>query len=340
MTSLSGIFSGYVRRLDRGTGSSLCVVFLGFFLGLVWVVVGCGRGKVPIRVGTNIWPGYEPLYLAQSLGYYDGGRIQLVEFPSATEVVRAYRNRAIEVAALTLDEAISMAETLPDQRVMLVCDFSNGADVIVARPGFRSMLELRGRRIGLESGALGAYVLMRGLALAGMEAREVTPVPLPLEDHESAYGRGLVDAVVTFEPHRSKLLGLGGRVVFDSSRIPREIVDVLVVRPEVAGSATESLGELGRGWFRALGYLREHPGDSAVRLAPRERVSPEVFRSLLSGIEFPSRQENLVMLDGAHPLLAGSLETLSRLMLSQKLITRTNHPVLRLDPDLVRKGTP
>lgn len=58
----------------------------------------------PLRIGTLVWPGYEPLYLARERGYLDPKSVRLVEYPSNSEVTRAFRNRAIEAAALTFDE--------------------------------------------------------------------------------------------------------------------------------------------------------------------------------------------------------------------------------------------
>ncbi len=119
-------------------------------MSLLWGAGGgCGRASpATLRVGSNVWPGYEPLFLARDLGLFGGAPIQLLEFPSSTEVIRAYRNGAIDVAAVTADEALLLAESNPGQRIILVCDVSRGADVILARPAATSMSDLRGRRIG------------------------------------------------------------------------------------------------------------------------------------------------------------------------------------------------
>ncbi|MGB5468727.1 MAG: nitrate/sulfonate/bicarbonate ABC transporter, partial [Sedimenticolaceae bacterium] len=64
-----------------------------------------GQAAQPLRIGTNVWPGYEPLYLAAERENWKSKLdIRMVEYPSATEVIRAFRNRALEGAALTLDE--------------------------------------------------------------------------------------------------------------------------------------------------------------------------------------------------------------------------------------------
>ena len=121
-----------------------------------------------MRVGTNVWPGYEPLYIAQRRGQLAGQPIELVTFPSSAEVMRAYRYGSLDVAATTADEALSLVESLPEQRVVLVCDFSSGADALLAHPELQTFGQLRGRRIGYEPNALGAYVLARALEVSGM----------------------------------------------------------------------------------------------------------------------------------------------------------------------------
>ena len=69
---------------------------------LLWLVAsvalcGCMRdAEAPLRIGTNVWIGSEPLYLARDLGRLHPKAVQLVEYPSASEVLRAFRNQAID----------------------------------------------------------------------------------------------------------------------------------------------------------------------------------------------------------------------------------------------------
>lgn len=57
------------------------------------LLVACGPlPEPPLRIGTNIWPGYEPLYLARNLGFYQGSSIKLVEMNSASAVIHALRS--------------------------------------------------------------------------------------------------------------------------------------------------------------------------------------------------------------------------------------------------------
>src|SRR4029434_5342441 len=108
--------------------------------------LGGSREREPaLRIGTNVWIGSEPLYLARELGYLDPAVVQLVEYPSASEVLRAYRNQAIDGMVISLDELFGLAVDGLTPRIILVVDVSHGADVVVGRPGMKSMQGLHGK---------------------------------------------------------------------------------------------------------------------------------------------------------------------------------------------------
>jgi NitT/TauT family transport system substrate-binding protein len=304
-------------------------------LVVVASAAACGSDP-PLRVGTNIWPGYEPLYIARSLGYYDGHAIELLSLSSAADVKRAYRSGAIDVAALTADEALDVAETLPAQRLVLVCDVSAGADALLVRPPLASVADIKGRRVGVEANALGAFMLARALAKAGMKATDVTVVPVLLEEHEQAYAKGTVDAIVTFDPHRTHLIAAGARVVFDSSEIPGEIIDVLMTHRALVSAQDAAVAALVRGWFQALDYLKLQPEDAAQRVAAREQQTPDAFLASLRGLSLPDREENQRMLGRSAGNLSRPLRQLSAVMMQNKLLGRETDPAALLDDHFVR----
>src|SRR5689334_16863285 len=159
------------------------------------MLAACAREPAtPLRIGTNVWIGSEPLYLARELGRLDPQTVQLVEYPSASEVLRAFRNQAIDGMVISLDELFALAVDGLQPRVILVVDVSNGADVVVGRSGMRTMRDLKGKSVAVESGALGAFVLSRALALNGMQASDVNVVHLESNEHPGAFDKGQVDA--------------------------------------------------------------------------------------------------------------------------------------------------
>ena len=73
-------------------------------IAVVLPLLGCAREpESALRIGTNVWIGSEPLYLARELGRLDPATVQLVEYPSASEVLRAFRNQAIDGMVISLD---------------------------------------------------------------------------------------------------------------------------------------------------------------------------------------------------------------------------------------------
>jgi len=290
-------------------------------LSVLLPLSGCMREPdTALRIGTNVWIGSEPLYLARELGRLDPATVQLVEYPSASEVLRAYRNQAIDGMVISLDELFGLAVDGLQPRVILVVDVSHGADVVVGRRGMRSMHDLKGKSVAVESGALGAFVLSRALALNGMQASDVNVVHLESNEQPGAFERGQVDGAVTFDPYRTQLLHAGATTLFDSTRIPGEIVDLLAVRASVVEKRPKALQALLAGWFDALDYMKRDPKDAARRMGIRQQTTGEQFLEALGGLRIPSRDENLKMLGGSAPELAVTGHKLMDLMLEAKLL--------------------
>jgi NitT/TauT family transport system substrate-binding protein len=302
---------------------------LRFFLAatclpLFFSSAGCSRqDATPLRVGSAMWPGFEAFYVARELGYWNADRTRLVEYASTSETIRAFRNGTIDGGMMTLDEALLLTEDAADIRVVMVADVSNGADVILAKPEFGSMRDLKGHRIGAETTALGAYVLLRALQLSGLTREDVEIVPLDFSEDEAAFTHGIVDAVVTYEPTRTKLRNVGARQIFDSSQMPGEIVDVLVMHAEYVRAYPDAVQLLLRSFYRAQGYFKEKPQDFVRIAAARENTTQDEFRSSLTLLRLLDANESRAMLTGQPPLLLKNARLLAALMVDQKLLHKT-----------------
>ena len=290
-------------------------------VALLLPVSGCVREpESALRIGTNVWIGSEPLYLARELGYLNPKAVQLVEYPSASEVLRAFRNQAIDGMVISLDELFGLAVDGLQPRVILVVDVSHGADAVVGRRGMQTMKDLKDKRVAVEGGALGAFVLSRALALNGMRASDVKVVHLESNEQPDAFEKGRIDAAVTFDPYRDRFLRDGANTLFDSTQIPGEIVDLVAVRSTVLEQQPKAVQALLTGWLKAIDYLKREPKDAARRMGIRQQTSGEEFLKTLQGLHIPSREENLKMLGGEKPELAVAGRRLMALMLEAKLL--------------------
>jgi NitT/TauT family transport system substrate-binding protein len=289
--------------------ASALAVILAVFAALF---SGCAGDPEPrLRVGTFQWPGYEPFFLARSLGYYDKSSIQLVEYPSAAEAILAYKHRAIDAVTVTLDEFVRLVADGHDACLVLIIDYSAGGDVIIARDGIEGLAGLKGRRIGVETQSLGGYVLWRALGIGGLAMSDVEIVTLRQDELEQGIQQGRLDAVVTYEPYGTRIRAAGGRNIFDSTQIPGEVADALITRGSMAERPPRPLTSLVDGWFRALAYLKAHPMDAAARVAPREQLTPEQFLETLKGLKFLERDENRRILSSNDDTLPDHLRSIA-----------------------------
>ena len=201
----------------------LTILSFSVALGVAGITAGCSpKLQPPVRIGAIVWPGYECLFLARAIDAFGGAPVKLVDYPSTPEVIRSFQNRAIEAACLTADEFLRLAGDEPDLRAILVMDISRGADAILVQPHIPDLQSLKGKRIGVELNAIGAYMLTVALQSAGIGKEDVTIVPVGNDLHEKAFLDRSVDAVVTFEPHRTRLLNAGAKNIVRQFQVLRQ----------------------------------------------------------------------------------------------------------------------
>ncbi len=277
----------------------------------------------PLRVGLIDWPGYEPLYLAKSLGFYDKIAIELVNFSDMTELLRAYRQQQVNCLCITITEVLQLATILNDQRVVMVLDQSAGADAIVAKPNIKRIADLKGKRIGSDLTALSGYLLVSALETAGLTIKDVQLVGLGIADQLEAYHADRFDAVITFDPVRTQLLKVGAKVLFDSAQIPDEVVDVMLVSQATLKQDLPTLKVLAEGFFKALDYLQKNPQDAIAQMAAREKITPAEFADTLKLLKLSDRGFNQQMLGQNDTPLIKVGRKLNQVMVERKLINQT-----------------
>ena len=302
---------------------------------------GCERApSTPLRIGITTWPGDDILLLARQLGYLDETRTQIADFPGTPEIHRSFQNRAIEAAVITLDEALQLGQTQPDLRIVMAVDFSNGADALLGKPNIKTLADLKGKRVGVELNALGGYMLARALERAGLTAQDITIVQSGASEHLQTFTQDEVDAIITYEPTRSKLRSLGANQLFDSSEIPGEIADVVIVHKDVLRERKEEVKQLLRGWFRAINYFKSQPAEGAKRLALRQGVSPNVCLEGFSRVELLDYNKNKDLFDPERGGLSDTMRRLSAVMVKHQLLEKMIEPGIFLEGRCVREITP
>jgi NitT/TauT family transport system substrate-binding protein len=282
----------------------------------------CQRHEPLLRVGTNLWLGYELIYLAQAQGYISHEAVRLVELPSATAVLQALAGGMLEAACLTLDEVLTARADGIDLSVIAVLDVSMGADVLLARPALTTLKKLKGQRIGVEQTALGAVMLDAALRRAGLMVSDVHVVSLTVDQHHDAYLHDAVDALVTFEPVASQVLRHGARRLFSSADIPGRIIDVVAVQRQALARSPAALRQLLAGHFRVRAEFLTQPNALVPILASRLQIDAAQVPAAFSGLELPDIDQNHAWLDQTPSRLDRTAADMAKVMLSAGLLSR------------------
>lgn len=266
----------------------------------------------PLNVASHVWPGYELIFLARSLGWLPSDTVRLIETTSATRSLAALADGRVDAAALTLDEMLLARSQGIALQAVLVFNTSAGADAVLSRPDIREPSQLRGKRIGAETTALGALMLDRLLARGGLTRQDVQIENLTPDAHLTIWRTGTLDAVVTYEPQVSHLMQLGAYRLLDSRQLPDTIFDVLAVRSSMAARYDNALRVLIGAHFRALGHLRHNPQDAAYRMATRLTLPGEAALLAFRGLHLPGITQNrrILAADGRLLSVAGDLSAL------------------------------
>ena len=186
--------------------------FFKLLFSIVFFILlsGCSINKdKSIRLGMNTWPGYEPFILAKELNYLSEN-VYISRLDSATDVVKSFKSDIIDIACLTLDEAIVLQHNSNDDiTIIATIDFSAGGDAIIANKTIKNMADLKGKKVGVESSALGAFMISRAVDLTpNLEINDIRIIDVGYEHHMEKFINKDIDAVVTFEPVKTKLLPL------------------------------------------------------------------------------------------------------------------------------------
>jgi NitT/TauT family transport system substrate-binding protein len=275
----------------------------------------CTPVSPPLRLGINLWPGYDFLYLAQQKGFFaaEGITVELVEFMSLGDSRRAFERHHVDVMGATvLELLLSDYYSSRAPQAFMVVDFSDGGDVLIAQPGVASLARSPKPRIGLEPASSDLLLLHVALEQVKLPLSAVEIVPLPQNRLLPAFKNGEIDAAVSYAPTSLSLLKAGGKILFSSAQSPAAILDVLVADAQTVKNRPAELAAVVRAFYRAVAFAKAHPDAAYAIMAAREQLSVAEFRQTLDGIRLVPLAEQTRLLTSSFPQAIGRVEHVLR----------------------------
>jgi NitT/TauT family transport system substrate-binding protein len=252
--------------------------------------------------------------------------IQLRRLDYASSI-DAFVAKSVDACAMTNMEALDMpAAAGIDTTVVFIDDFSNGNDMILTRGGVR-LQDIPGKKVLLIEKTVSHYLLERAMALHGMEAQIPTLKLVNTTDVDIAaafLSDPTIGAAVTWKPMAGQIeASKKTERVFDSSRIPGEIIDVLAVRTEVLdrpdGSGDRFANALTGAWYEAMSRM--------ASASAREQVLSEMAEAsqdTLSALQGELATTQLFIDPSAALTFANSPDTKQKMQLVRMFCFRHN----------------
>jgi NitT/TauT family transport system substrate-binding protein len=238
----NGIVPGKRTTLAPRILTLLLISLLGAGCGEKAATTPAAADKPSFVVGWSVYVGWNPWqYMAKSGilkkwadKYNVAIRVQRFDYAPSLD---AFVAKNIDACAMTNMEALDMpAAANIDTTSIITGDYSNGNDAILTRRDLK-LNQLPGHKVLLVEKTVSQYLFERAMTLNNLESQidKVKLVNTSDSDIATAFiGDTSQDAVVTWKPMVSQIARQQGvKTLFNSSQIPGEIMDLMVVRTDI-----------------------------------------------------------------------------------------------------------
>lgn len=249
------VFAGAIAAL---------ALYLTFFFGAFTApkVVEAAKPE-KYRIAWSRYVGWEPWGYMEKAGILKkwaqkyGIEIELVFFTDYVESINQYTGGQFHGVTVTNMDTLTMpAVGGVDSTAIVVGDFSNGNDGVVLKNG-NTVRDLKGRKVKIVEGSVSHYLLARAL---DKEGRGLTEKDLTLVHTSDAQIQDVFlndsdprAAVVTWNPMLMEVrTAKNAKMVFDSSQIPGEIIDMLVVKTDAPEKLKKALAGA---WYETMAVM-------------------------------------------------------------------------------------
>lgn len=266
------------------------------FLGaLAFCIAGIGTlpahaaPKTQFNVCWTIYAGWMPWGYAQTQGIVDkwakkyGIQIKVTQLNDYIESINQYTAGQFDGCTMTNMDALTVpAAGGVDSTALIPSSYSNGNDGIALKGAGKTAKDLKGQNVNLVQFSVSHYLLARALDSVGLRERDVKVVNTSDADIAAAFATPKVQAVATWNPQLATVTATpGSSKVFDSSQIPGEIIDLMVVNTATLKD-NPALGKALTGaWFEVMALMKAGNPAALAQMAQAAGTTPTNYQAQL-----------------------------------------------------------
>lgn len=241
-----------------------------------------------LRIAYSDWPGWVAWEIGIQKKWFDEAGVA-VEFSWFEYVpsMEAFSAGKVDAVCMTNGDQLVTGSSGAPSVAIVINDYSNGNDMVVAKPGIEKMQDLKGKKVGVELGLVSHLLLLKALESAGLSEKDVQLVNVPTDQTPQALKSGSVDAIVAWQPNSGQALKelAGSKPIFTSKDVPGLIYDVLAVNPTSLSERKADWLKVVQVWKRIADFIKdEKNADEAAKiLSARVGLTAAEYKPLLGG---------------------------------------------------------
>lgn len=251
-----------------------------------------------LKIAYSDWPGWIAWDIGIQKGWFTaaGVNVDFAWFEYAPSM-DAYSAGKVDAVAVTNGDALVTGSSGAPSKCILVNDYSNGNDMIVAKPGIKSVADLKGKKIGVEVGLVDHLLLLKALESAKLTEKDVKITNVTTDQTPQALKSGTVDAIAAWQPNSGQALKdvPGSTAVFTSANAPGLIFDHLCVNPKSLAEHRADWDKVVKVWFQIADFIKDPKNldEAAKIMGARVKLSGDEYKKLMAGTAFQDMAGNL-----------------------------------------------
>lgn len=286
-----------VRRARRFTASFLVALVAATGATAVVAAAPAQAAKLDkVTIGYSAWPGWFPLAVADEAGIFKkaGLDVDLKYFGDYIASLDAMVAGKLDANTQTLNDTMAAVAGGSKQAIIVAGDNSAGNDAIICDKSITSVEGMKGKTVAAEEGVVDHFLLLQGLAKAGMTQNDIDFRGVLTADAASAFSGGEFDCVGVFAPFTLEALKRpGSHVVFSSKDFPGTIPDHVVVSQEMVAKQPKVAQKIVNAWYETLAYIDANPDEANKIMADAAELSESEYADLASGTKLFTVNESL-----------------------------------------------
>jgi NitT/TauT family transport system substrate-binding protein len=241
-----------------------------------------------LKIGYSDWPGWVAWEIAIQKGWFkEAGLDVQFEWFEYVPSMEAFAAGKLDAVSMTNGDALVTGATGAPSKAIIINDYSNGNDMIVAKPGIASIKDLKGKKIGVEVGFVDHLLLLKALEANGMTESDVELVNVATSETPKAFASGDVDAIGAWQPSSGQALKAvpGSKAIYTSADVPGLIYDVLAVSPASLSARGDDWKKVAQVWYKVVDYFYDPATreDAIKIMSSRVNLTPEEYKGFVGG---------------------------------------------------------